>query len=177
MLGPRALSSLALLAAACEGSPRVVPLNAGFAACVVMTIETSDAGCFPRVLPADAGQTACTVLEARAGDPCTCDPARARLPVPATDTCWVQAIQSSPAVPPAGSLCLCEIPQASGSALSSCLQDLDPQGDGFCFVDPAEDATANPALVAGCPTNEQRALRFIGQGVPAPGSSAFVACP
>jgi hypothetical protein len=177
MFGPRVLSSLALLAAACDGPPREEPLSEGFTPCVVMTIETSDTGCFPRVLPADAGQTTCTVLEARAGDPCTCDPVRARLPVPATDTCWVQAIQNSPAAPRAGSLCICEIPQAGGSALLSCLQDLEPQGDGFCFVDPAEDATANSGLVAGCPTNEQRALRFIGRGVPDPGASAFVACP
>jgi hypothetical protein len=139
--------------------------------------QTLRGRCFPRLLPRDAaGQVACSVLEARAADSCTCDPARGRTPVSSEHECWVQAIQASPSVPTTG-LCVCELAEARGTDLESCRVDLQPHGDGWCYIDPASSPGDSAALVAGCRENDRRVLRFIGQGAPDPGATVFVACP
>jgi hypothetical protein len=50
--------------------------------------------------------------------------------------------------------------------------------DGWCYVDVtnADNPIGNPALVNQCPTTAQRKLRFVGDGMQAPGSTLFVAC-
>jgi hypothetical protein len=73
--------------------------------------------------------------------------------------------------------CLCEIGEANPK--SSCENDPNPQGVGWCYIDPFGDpAVGNADLVKDC--NPQRQLRFIGSsaGVPTPkkNSIVFIAC-
>jgi hypothetical protein len=75
--------------------------------------------------------------------------------------------------------CFCEILQLSGDELTTCEDNEDPaasaQGNGWCYID-ATVGIGNPALVEGCPANERRLVRFVGEGEPVTGSTVFVTC-
>lgn len=69
--------------------------------------------------------------------------------------------------------CVCEIKQltsADAPGLSACLQDpMDPVVDagkkpvnGYCYVGD-DNPAVNPELLADCPTNQKRGLRFVGR--------------
>jgi hypothetical protein len=173
---------LAVLGSTCPTTTdRTQPLSYGGPACVVDRVTQGPValggGCFPRALPRAAdGQVACTVLEARAASPCTCDPARARTPLPEEDRCYADATRAAPFPPDGGWTCICAIAQAQGAASASCREDLQPSDDGWCYVEPLTSPSDDPALVAACPANEQRVLRFVGAAVPEPGATVFVAC-
>lgn len=89
--------------------------------------------------------------------------------------------------------CFCEITQLSGqtdtscaitSELSACQCDLsDPPTfnnqnvNGWCYLDGTTNPpTGNVELVASCPDNEKRKIRFVGEGNQAPGSVLFITC-
>jgi hypothetical protein len=73
--------------------------------------------------------------------------------------------------------CLCEIGELANSDLDICRNSVtDPQTVyGYCYVDP-DNGFGNPDLVADCPSNQRRILRFMGNDIIAPRASVFVAC-
>jgi hypothetical protein len=134
-----------------------------------------------QLTPNVQGQVSCAVLEARntGSEPCTCDAAVARTVVPEDDQCYQVVAEQDPRNAGAKWNCFCEITQTSGAALHACQTDVGPTpGDGFCYVDPTVPApfTGNPALVKGCPEEDRRVLRFVGNGAPTPGATIFIGC-
>jgi len=135
--------------------------------------------CLTRTLTADsAGQVPCLVIEARntGGGACTCDgPARSF----ATDEqkpAIVEAIQENPDT---ASECYCVINQTlQGAAQTSCQNDvLNPTAEGWCYVDDTvSPPLGNAEIVARCPADEKREVRFVGNGVPALGATTFILC-
>jgi hypothetical protein len=83
------------------------------------------------------------------------------------------------------SFCACDISQTVGSDLDSCLNDVVPAqaANGFCVIDlmrsdqsGAPDPLGSPELVAECPMNQKRRLRFVGAGAPAGNAKLFLGC-
>jgi hypothetical protein len=76
-------------------------------------------------------------------------------------------------------LCRCQLPQLSGSQLTSCQNDASRLSfAGFCYIN-TEQGEANvgrAALVADCPVTEHRDLRLLG-GAPADRAISLLACP
>jgi hypothetical protein len=138
--------------------------------------------CLTKKLEPNAeGQVQCAVFEARntGTEACNCDAALERLPVPPADACYVQAAKQDPRNATAKWNCFCEITQTSGAGLSSCVSEVAETGaNGWCYVDPTAPAPfdGNPALVRGCPEEDRRVVRFVGNGAPAPGSTIFIGC-
>ena len=157
--------------------------------------------CLPRALPvgspgsADDGQVACVIAELKR-DSCDCSqPARAPLAADVL-TATRRQLQSTGSCGgddgvSCDSFCGCAIVQTAGVAsdhssdLYACQNDLAmPAGvDGFCVIDQGRtDASGAPAplgnanIVAECPANEKRLLRFVGAGQPASGATAFIGC-
>jgi hypothetical protein len=77
------------------------------------------------------------------------------------------------------SLCICELEQCSGEALTQCQTDTTPIAQlppGFCYVDASlTPPLGNPALVATCPESSRRELRILGP-TPEPAPLLFLAC-
>ena len=49
--------------------------------------------------------------------------------------------------------------------------------DGWCYVDAAASPpVGNAEVVAKCPDNEKRILRFVGQGAAQSGATLFISC-
>jgi len=157
--------------------------------------------CFPRSLPSglpgtpNDGQVSCFVAELKPG---SCDCAQtARAPLPAAFlTAAVKQLAATGSCDGSSgvscdALCGCEIVQASGTAsnqssdLYACQNELTPAPsvDGFCFIDQtrtdesgAPAPLGNPAIVAECPSNDQRLLRFVGAASPASGANMLLGC-
>ena len=76
--------------------------------------------------------------------------------------------------------CLCEIAQLSGVGLDACKASLNPPanvGNGWCYVDPAQDSSASCDVVGSCPIENKRRIKFINtNSEPRPGASAFLRC-
>jgi hypothetical protein len=65
---------------------------------------------------------------------------------------------------------------SAAEALRACQEEPAPSGlEGWCYIDPAR-GIGSAELVSSCPVNEQRRLRFPGQG-PAEGSNVMLVCP
>jgi len=147
---------------------------------------TVDGGCMPRSLNADAdGRLACLFVEARATNGgCACDPSTGRVPVPSNHASIVNVIQQDPAAGKAGWDCFCELEQASGDELFACQNDPSdrPQVNGvdvnrWCYVDASSfPPLGNPEILASCPDNEKRNIRFLGSGAPKNNSTVFMSC-
>ncbi|MBK8940363.1 MAG: hypothetical protein IPM79_22790 [Polyangiaceae bacterium] len=147
--------------------------------------------CLPRKLTVDpnTGTVPCLVIEARVTDGnCACNPDEGRAEIPeqvdgAANPTYnaVLAAQQSEFANPDWD-CFCEIEQLqTGDAKTECLNNADPdagaQGDGWCYIDAASvPPVGDPALVASCPADEQRLVRFVGQGDPKTGATVFVTC-
>ncbi|MDI3285476.1 hypothetical protein [Polyangium sp. 15x6] len=118
--------------------------------------------CLDEVPYLDAlGDASCFVLDVRAGGgACTCDAAQGFAPV---------APEHAGAVAGAASDCVCEVLPIAGDPahVEACL-NVDLQDDvvvddqpvnGWCYVDPPR---GNPALIASCPSDSPRMVRFAG---------------
>jgi hypothetical protein len=153
-------------------------------------------GCLPRQLPVvetasdsfTAGQVRCqigvvTVLAADAA--CSCDSAQHLKPAAAS---LVRAIASSAAQSgtcdamsgvDCQSLCVCELEQCSGDALTQCQTDTTPISElppGFCYLDVTlVPPLGNPALLASCLQSQRRGLRILGP-TPTPAPLMFLGC-
>ena len=66
--------------------------------------------------------------------------------------------------------------QLTGNEGETCLAgSKDPNLYGYCYID-AEQGLGNPDLVATCEPNKKRVLRWVGEGLPANGSTMLMAC-
>jgi hypothetical protein len=73
--------------------------------------------------------------------------------------------------------CACQIPQAAaGAAMDDCVSSDNPSVDGWCYVDPSVNPKANPNLVAACPANYRRTIRFVGAAQPQAGTLTYLQC-
>jgi hypothetical protein len=118
---------------------------------------------------------------------CTCDPGQQLKPAAAS---FAQGIANN--VKQSGScdgisgqacsnLCVCELEQCRGDALSKCQSDavtpITELPPGFCYVDAlAQPPLGNPEIQATCAADSRRGLRILG---PAPTESApmmFLGC-
>jgi hypothetical protein len=140
-----------------------------------LLVSESGPLCLAQALPVDGqGLSTCSVVEASQlpGGACNCN-VQGRAPLSAADQCVAQAAMADPFDEVAKWNCFCEIVQTTGS----CQNDALPTGDGWCYID-ADSAppVGNPALVAKCPSGEQRQVRFVGNGAPVAGATVFLAC-
>jgi len=168
---------------------------------VVFTQDGGPPRCLPRPLPvgppgtANDGRVACWIAELKPGS-CDCSQtARAPLRASLLTTTRRQLQLTGGCGGDSGvscdTFCGCEIDQTPGVAsdhgaeLYACQNDLIVAAnvDGFCVIDQGRtDASSapaplgNPTLVAECPANEKRLLRFVGAGQPASGATAFIGC-
>jgi hypothetical protein len=145
------------------------------------------AECLPRQLVPDpkTGQVDCVVLEATdpMGKACDCTgTSRAKvskLHLPAE----AQAQQQLAELGMTADSCICEITPAKGADLTACTKQTndtptDPDGqpaNGWCYIDAAEDPSV-ASLVRGCPSSEQRQIRFVGKAQPATNALTFITC-
>jgi len=143
--------------------------------------------CLPRTLTTDAeGNVPCLILEARnvQGGACVCDPNKARAEI--TDDAKLKAVEiakSDPAAAKAGWDCFCEITQVTGAERTACQEDpVDPPlvngnpVNGWCYVDPGANVNHSADIVASCPENEKRIIRFVGEGEAETGATLFITC-
>lgn len=144
--------------------------------------------CLSRTLVPDAeGNVPCVILEARnAGGQCACDAAEARADIPAGSpkAKMVDLAKSDPLAAKEGWDCYCEIVQTTGDARDACQNDVNNPPlvngqpvNGWCYVDATTTpATGNVEIVAKCPDNEKRILRFVGAGEAQTGATLFISC-
>ncbi|NUP10905.1 MAG: hypothetical protein HOW73_33080 [Polyangiaceae bacterium] len=147
--------------------------------------------CLPITLvPTETGDVPCLVIEARVVEgECDCNGDEGRAPIPETlddgttnpSFNAVKAAQESAFANPDWN-CFCEINQlATGDEKEACQNNPDPQasaqGSGWCYIDAASvPPVGDPALVADCPADEKRLVRFVGAGELKTGSTGFVTC-
>lgn len=146
--------------------------------------------CLPQTLTVDpeTGEVPCLVIEARVtpGE-CNCTNVGGRVDIPKeldgepnpSYNAVVAAQQSSFANPDWN--CFCQIQQVQDEGADACLSNPDPdasaQGDGWCYIDATTvPPIGDPSLVADCPDNERRLVRFVGEGDPQTGATVFVTC-
>lgn len=153
-------------------------------------------GCLPRPLPVveasgggfEAGQARCHIVLATAppeAGACACDSAD-DLTKPSASLTQAVANRAQQIGTCGGAsgvdcqkLCVCELGQCSGAALSQCQTDTTPTAElppGFCYVDATiVPPLGNAALVASCPQESRRELRLLGPA-PEPAPLMFLGC-
>jgi hypothetical protein len=148
--------------------------------------------CLPRKLAPNTdpgserfGQVDCSVVEAVLDEDgqCFCDPSKGRAPVDSDDL--ERSVRSELSKHKkcgegtgvsCSDYCQCEIEQLSGAELSACqMGSNDPNLYGYCYVD-ADQNIGNPELVERCDPAPRRLLRWVGDGLPANGSTMMMAC-
>ncbi|MEM9695275.1 MAG: hypothetical protein AAGA56_22220 [Myxococcota bacterium] len=146
--------------------------------------------CLPRTLSVDERrQVSCRVVESflpqgdvACGAQCTA--LRGRSGPRADDPLVLEASNRIAATGrDANGRCFCEIEQLADDALSACQQEASvPRTNGepvhgFCYVDATTaPPTGNQAIVADCPTNRRRKLRFTGEAPVRAGAETFISC-
>jgi hypothetical protein len=129
--------------------------------------------CLPVALPIDAasGQTPCAVIEVFDTATCNCNNEPGRRT--ALDALITDEMRRQ------GS-CFCEIIQSSGTTQSLCRTQTAPppnSGDGWCYLDPAQQSDVNCALIDGCAADLERKIRFVNSNSePRSGSIAYLRC-
>lgn len=70
---------------------------------------------------------------------------------------------------------VCELQKAG----TGCHEDVVTDQTGWCYVDPFQNPDDNPALVASCPAETRRIVRFVDpmNATPAPGATVLLVCP
>jgi hypothetical protein len=153
-------------------------------------------GCLPRGLSVagtasgglEVGQVRCALtffVVAAPGAACACDASQHLVRTsPAVDEAVRQKAKQggfcgSGNSASCESLCLCDLQQSSGAALTQCQNDPTPIAQlppGFCYVDVTlTPPLGNPALVSTCPVDSRRELRILGP-VSDPAPAMFLAC-
>jgi hypothetical protein len=129
--------------------------------------------CLPIALPIDSVTEGvpCAVIEAFSAPTCRCADEPGRRPA-------VES-QLTDDMKLAGN-CFCEILQTVGDVQQVCRSNANPPantGNGWCYVDPAQQSGASCDLVSTCAKDEQRKIRFINaNSEPRPGAYAFLRC-
>ncbi len=144
--------------------------------------------CLPTQLtPEPDGRVACEIIEARnSHGNCSCNPMKARRDiVPGSPIAQgVEQLKQDPLAQPSKWDCFCEIPQLLGDELAACQNDTNDypvvQGSeiaGWCYVDAnGASPVGNPDIVAKCPENEKRIIRFVGDSDVRNGATLYVVC-
>jgi hypothetical protein len=130
----------------------------------------------------------CTFVEAvkRQPDPdgeIRCPPCTGiRSPVPPA---MLARLPTDPDFVESGANCTCAIREAGSredgtqdlSVLHECIStyDVSPDVEGWCYLD-SDNPEANSELLASCPTNGKRLVRFVGRDIPTIGSLVFRGC-
>ncbi len=121
----------------------------------------------------------CLIIEASKDKPCTCSGVQGIQPIQSGHEAAVEAAKQNMLYATEQWTCFCEIAQTTGAALADCQNSTTPMAstNGWCYID-TSGATpiGNPALVAHCPSTEQRDVRFVGSGQPESGSTVFITC-
>lgn len=138
--------------------------------------------CLSVALPQAEDGADCKVIEARDVDDCECNESgRAKLGDEHLEL--VKSIKSDPSSTGDWN-CFCEIEATSGTDRQACLNNTSEpvvsefgyQVHGWCHVDTVvQPPIGNPAIAAVCPL-QPRMLRFVGDGVPLPGATAWLSC-
>ena len=137
--------------------------------------------CLPRKLTVnpETGLVPCLVLEATVTDNCGCDESAGRRAI-ASDSPYQNAIKAAEEDEfNPGWNCFCEIIQLTEASQQTCQNDdvVDNSINGWCYVDATPPGpVGNPQLVADCPADEKRLVRFVNKGLPQPGATVFVTC-
>ena len=122
------------------------------------------------MIPASA-QTACTVIEIFNAATCDCanEPGRTT----ARDELITDEMRML-------ANCFCEILQLAGDAQNLCRSTSNPPGftgDGWCYVDPAQQSEASCDVVSVCAPDQQRRIRFMNSfSEPRPSATAYLRC-
>ncbi|WP_437540891.1 hypothetical protein WME97_25630 [Sorangium sp. So ce367] len=153
---------------------------------VIERLKTGlDSRCLRRTLTPEAGgEVACLILEARNSQgACSCADIPARADVTEEHAAAKEEVLADPIAAAAGWDCVCEIEQLAGAEGEACRHDasddVETGGEpvhGWCYVDPA-NGRGDPAIVASCPADERRKIRFVGRGEAQQGATLFIACP
>ena len=136
--------------------------------------------CLPRTIGGEGTRVGCTVLEVNPGSTLACDPSRgrgtpgARLRTAAEQRLRQEGMCGAAGLPNCSSFRICELRQAS----DACRHAGPISEVGWCYVDPSEHPTDDPALVAACAPNERRRIRYVDPKMqtPEPGSSLLIGC-
>ncbi len=141
--------------------------------------------CLPHSLvPDEEGRVSCLVIEGRQVEG-TCDcSAAGHHPVATEHEPAVDLLIARFQSPGPDLNCFCEVTQLAGAELAACQHDLADvpkyQGQdlsGWCYIDATTaPPLGNPELVSQCPAFEQRDLRFLGGGAPAPDARWLIVC-
>jgi hypothetical protein len=129
--------------------------------------------CLPVALPIDpvSGRTRCALIEVFSENECNCEGAPGRRTAPEALLSYDIRIAGN---------CRCEIKQATGDTQRACRTQTNPPGnggDGWCYVDPAQQSDASCNLLSGCAADLQRTIRYVdGPSAPRPGAAAFLNC-
>lgn len=142
--------------------------------------------CWDQPLAPDAdGSVQCIVVEATKasehdGDTPICPPCEGDGPRQEPSARTMAALQADPDWQNNGLECACVIPQvpAENGRLRSCIEDPNPQVDGWCYLDPERNPNADKASLASCPDGQRRLIRFVGatSEIPKAGSLTFLQC-
>src|SRR6185437_13264353 len=136
--------------------------------------------CLGRQLPTKNGSAPCIVLEQQpSGSDCSCTGTARAVVADQYKEAVAEAQQLAQQLDPGSAAgCFCEITQTTGSALSSCQNDVMTSGvDGWRYIDATTDPPlGNSKLVSQCSPSEQRQVRSVGKGTPAPNALTFVTC-
>jgi hypothetical protein len=136
----------------------------------------------------EEGRLDCSVVEATTEAPgqCSCDPQRRRDSISFADPpidAYVAQIRSDPAY--ADRSCFCIIQQCQEGDLAACQNRneepvIDALGgnvvQGWCYVDPTA-FVGSQDIVASCPVDRRRRIRFLGEAQPDPAADLFLICP
>jgi hypothetical protein len=115
------------------------------------------------------GQTACSIIEVHNDPACSCNIEPGRIAAPPE--------LITPEMRSKGS-CFCEILQLKDAALGVCKTTLSSDdGNGWCYVDPAQDSGASCDVVSSCPAEQKRMIHFINtNSEPRAGATTFLRC-
>jgi hypothetical protein len=189
----RELGSSAVVASICPKnveaivSPDADPFygyNPAMGALVDRLKASLTARCLPRALTPTDGRVACTVVEVkRELDGCSaCNATIGRHPLGSEGlaTALSQELEASgvcgvATATPCEDYCACEIQQLDGDDLYACQNESSPQGYGYCYVE-EDSGPGAPAVLAGCPVDQKRTLRFVGDATPVPNALVFISC-
>jgi len=151
-------------------------------AAIIDRLKTALGGqCLPRKLKPNEndGSVPCLVLEASVNSACDCNAVPGRRPVPEDKAGAIEAAKQDEFKNPDWN-CFCEIVQLSGDERTICQNEEEVAStiNGWCYVDATTvPPTGNPDLVAGCPPNEQRLVRFPNpSSEPQTGATVFITC-
>ncbi|WP_308738125.1 hypothetical protein [Sorangium atrum] len=146
--------------------------------------------CLPRTLtPHDNQQVSCLILEARNSQgQCNCADERmpGRLEVTGEHKPAKDEVLSLDIAKASGWDCVCEIQQLEGmnegepayECRTNVGDNVESGGQpvhGWCYVDPSI-RLGDAAIVADCPSTEQRKIRFTGKGEAQQGATLFITC-